>query len=66
MSGPNRMNISINMLLCNSCYAMDKQMCYLVLLKVAGDLSQWLRALTALPEDLGSIHNVHMAAQSGL
>ena len=32
----------------------------------AGEMAQWLRALTAPPEDLGSIPSTHMAAHSCL
>jgi hypothetical protein len=32
----------------------------------AGEMTQWLRALTAFPEDLGSIPSTHMAAHNCL
>ena len=32
----------------------------------AGEMAQWLRALTALPEDPGSILSTHMAAHNCL
>ena len=32
----------------------------------AGEMAQWLRALTAPPEDPGSIPSTHMAARSCL
>jgi hypothetical protein len=32
----------------------------------AGEMAQWLRALTALPKDLGSIPRTHMVAHSHL
>ena len=32
----------------------------------AGEMAQWLGALTALPEDLGSIPSTHMAAHNCL
>jgi hypothetical protein len=32
----------------------------------AGEISQWLRALAALIEDQGSIHDIHMTAHNCL
>ena len=32
----------------------------------AGEMVQWLTALTALPEDRGSIPRIHMAAKNYL
>jgi hypothetical protein len=32
----------------------------------AGEVAHWLRALAALPEELGSISNTHMAAHNYL
>ena len=33
-------------------------------LKHGGKIAQWLKALTTLPEDLGSIPSIHMAAHN--
>ena len=33
---------------------------------VAGDMTHWLTALAALPENLGSILSTHMAAHNSL
>ena len=35
-------------------------------LEGAGEMAQWLRALTTLPEDSGSIPSAHMVAHNGL
>lgn len=35
------------------------------LLRVAGKMAHWLRALALLPEDLGSDHNLYNNSSSG-